>query len=188
MRNKMAIFDLDGTLFDTCDANYYAYAKACRFCGFNFDISRDMFKSDCFGKNYKAFLPDILNCSISDMCKIHEEKKRCYPSFLRRYCKKNEFLFDIIGAIKNEYYIVTVTTAARVNAEIVMSMFDCDGLFDAIVTSEDVERLKPDPEGYLYAMKLFSIDPGSTMLFEDSDDSIETAIGLGISAYQVKCY
>lgn len=34
MKNKLAIFDMDGTLFDTKDVNYRAYKFAIEQCGF----------------------------------------------------------------------------------------------------------------------------------------------------------
>ncbi len=37
MKNKLAIFDLDGTLFDTKDVNYYAYKDAMSSLNYNLD-------------------------------------------------------------------------------------------------------------------------------------------------------
>ena len=37
MKNKLAIFDLDGTLFDTVPANFAAYERVLRKYGFSLD-------------------------------------------------------------------------------------------------------------------------------------------------------
>jgi len=41
-------------------------------------------------------------------------------------------------------------------------------LFDAILTSEDFDRSKPDPDCYLKAAKRFGIQPNNCIVFEDS--------------------
>jgi HAD superfamily hydrolase (TIGR01509 family) len=41
-------------------------------------------------------------------------------------------------------------------------------LFDAILTSEDFERSKPDPDCYLKAAERFGVNPEDCVVFEDS--------------------
>ena len=55
----LALFDLDGTLFDTHDANFYAYKQALSTYGIELD--RSYFRNKCFRRNYRDFLPELLN-------------------------------------------------------------------------------------------------------------------------------
>lgn len=49
---KLAMFDLDGTLFDTNKANYLSYKEACNgFC----DVSEDFFTSIVWEKTIRLF-------------------------------------------------------------------------------------------------------------------------------------
>ena len=43
MKKYLALFDLDGTLFDTTDVNYYAYKDA--LSSFGVELTRDYFIS-----------------------------------------------------------------------------------------------------------------------------------------------
>lgn len=58
MKDKLAIFDLDGTLFDTSRVNYLAYKNALN--KFDFDIDYTYYKNFCEGKHYCEFLQSIV--------------------------------------------------------------------------------------------------------------------------------
>ena len=73
MKNKLAIFDLDGTLFDTCDVNFMAYKHSMKKNGFELDY--EYFCSACSGRHYKYFLPLLNVCDDLIMEAIHKQKK-----------------------------------------------------------------------------------------------------------------
>ena len=52
-------------------------------------------------------------------------------------------------------------------------------LFDMIVTNQDVENPKPNPEGYLTIMKHYDILKSNTLIFEDSPKGIKAAYDSG---------
>lgn len=182
MKDKLAIFDLDGTLFNTEDVNYFAYKKALEKYGY--DIEKEYFTKKCNGRHYTEFLPKIVeNESIID--NIHILKKEFYHSYLDK-ALLNEHLFQIIKLIKEEYYIAIVTTASRRNCEEILEHFMVKNLFDKIITQEDVEKVKPNPEGFIRAMNFFNIQPKSTIIYEDSQVGIEAAIKSEASVVAVK--
>ncbi len=57
-----------------------------------------------------------------------------------------------------------VTTGSKQNATEVLEHFGVRELFGLIVTGEDVEKQKPDPEGYCKAMAHFRVTPAETMI------------------------
>lgn len=183
-KEKLALFDLDGTLFDTRYINYHAYQKALSRWGY--DIDFNYFASQCNGKHYTEFLPKIVN-TTKNIEQIHNEKKNFYKQFLNKSIM-NEALFDIIMHLKNDYYIAVVTTASRKNTEDLLGHFKKNDEFDLIITHEDVHNVKPDPEGYLLAMEHFQIAAGNTIIFEDSLVGIEAATKSGAQVFVVKGY
>lgn len=184
MKTKLALFDLDGTLFDTRKINYNAYSKA--LLEYGYKINYDYFSTYCNGKHYKEFLPAIVKCPTV-IEEIHRKKKSYYSTFLSD-AVVNEALFSIIKEIRRTYYIVLVTTASRKNTLELLEFYQKRSLFDLLITQEDVKKKKPDPEGFLKAMKYFKIHPKDTIIFEDSDVGVEAAIKSGGCVYVVKGY
>jgi len=172
MKTKLALFDLDGTLFDTGEVNFMAYKTALEECGFSLD--HDYYVDKCNGMQYKVFLPGIVGHNVEIMERVHIRKKALYESFLNR-AKINKHLFSIARALKEDYYIAIVTTASKKNTMEILNYFHKTDLFDLILTQEDIQQPKPDPEGFLKAMEYFKINGENTVIFEDSQVGIMAA-------------
>lgn len=184
-RKNLAIFDLDGTLFDTKDTNYCAYKEALR--KFGFDIEYNYYCTHCNGKYYVDFLPDIVGNNKTILEKIHNEKKSLYNKYLYK-AKLNEHLLNIIRLIRDKYFIAIVTTASRKNCNEILRKFNIDKLFDLVITKEDITKVKPDPEGFNKAMDYFGILAKNTIIFEDSDIGLAAAKATKAKYYKVFGY
>ena len=175
LKNKLAIFDLDGTLFDTKDVNYNAYQNAIRMTEIDVKIDYDDFCKLYNGKNYREFLPKIIpNISEEQLKKIHNFKKNIYQEHLDK-AKKNDLLFSMIEEIKEKFYISIVTNASKKNVKDILEKFSVKNLFDLLITQEDVKNPKPSAEGFLKAMNYFNISKENTIIFEDSEIGIQAA-------------
>lgn len=183
-RKKLAIFDLDGTLFNTDEVNYCAYRDA--FKEFGTELDRAFFVSECNGRHYKEFAPRIMG-SDEHIEEVHKLKKENYSKYLDK-AVMNVHLFEIIRLIKNEYIIALVTTASRKNTEDILNHFEVLDLFDCLITQEDITKTKPDPEGFITTMKRFNIEPKETVIFEDSDVGILAAQRSGASVMTVNAF
>ncbi len=184
MKNKLAMFDMDGTLFDTKDVNYHSYKMALE--ELDYTISYDFYCKECNGRLYKQFLPEITNGASDEIIeKIHERKKELYDNFLDKAII-NKHLFNIIELIKKEYNIALVTTASRKNTMDILKKFGKENDFDLILTHNDISKAKPDPEGFLKAMEYFNVQAADSLIFEDSKPGIEAAIASGATVYVAK--
>lgn len=185
-KKKLAIFDLDGTLFDTKKVNYTAYSQALAECNLHCGIDYQFYCDFCNGNSYRVFLPQIvLGIMEAEMQKVHEAKKRIYKNCLA-HARKNEHLFSIISLIKREYLVAVVTTASRENTEDILNCFGVKDMFDFIITQEDVKNTKPEPEGFWRAMSMAGVPPEDTIIFEDSETGVKAASASG--AKYVKVY
>lgn len=182
MKTKLAIFDLDGTLFDTREVNYLSYKAA--LSEYGFQLERSYYYNECNGRFYKEFLPPISTSAQDVLENIHKFKKNIYSKHLSS-AKINRHLFHIINAIKKEYYAAVVTTASKKNCMDILNHFQVEELFDLILTHEDVAQVKPDPEGFCKAMEFFQIAPEQTMIFEDSREGLQAATASGAIVFKV---
>lgn len=184
MKNKLVLCDLDGTLYDTSDVNYASYKQALNENGYQIDYN--FFTNYCNGRNYKDFIPKIVpSCDQDFLQNIHIRKKEIYKSNLN-LAKRNTFLFDILKALKKDCYVAVITTASRRNCQEILEYFGDTEVFDTIVSQEDVKKLKPDPEAYLFGMKYFNISPENTLIFEDSKIGIDAAFKSGANVMRIE--
>lgn len=181
-KTKLAIFDLDGTLFDTKDVNYFSYKEALSDYGVEIDYL--YFCRECNGKKYTDFLPKLFPFSEKDLLDIHAKKKQLYKKYLDK-AGVNNSLFDIIEGIKSNYYIALVTTASKANTDQILSFFGKEKCFDLIITQDEIVKPKPDPEGFEKAVRYFNVDRDNVIIFEDSDVGIEAAKKITSKVYKI---
>lgn len=182
---KLIMVDLDGTLFDTKEVNFLAYQEAIKPYGY--DIDYKYYCEYCNGRHYLDFLPQITTTDVNVLKEMHERKKAAYSKHLGA-SRLNEGLLDILKLAKNVAKIVLVTTASKENTYDILQQFELLAFFDAILTHEDVNKVKPDPEGFIKAMEMFSVEAKDSIIFEDSNVGIEAAEQSGAQCFVVKGY
>lgn len=187
-KEKLALFDLDGTLFDTKEVNFAAYMKAIEENGLHANVDYKFFCEQCNGRDYRFFLPLMLP-DISDEVieKIHQHKIKCYSQLLGR-AKRNHALFSLIETLKKEYIVAVVTTASKKNTYDILQFFGADNIFDFIISKEDVKNVKPHPECFIKAMEIAGIEAKNTLIFEDSETGLEAAEKSGANFLRVYGY
>lgn len=187
-RKKLAIFDLDGTLFDTKNVNFTAYTQALADCGIQVEVDYQYYCNFCNGNSYKVFLPKIVpEISEEQLRDVHERKKALYKDHLG-LAKINRHLFCIIDTIRTDYQIALATTASRKNAVDILTEFSVIDKFDIIITQEDVRNIKPNPECYLKAADKAHVSIFQTIIFEDSEVGLRAAKASGASYVKVYGY
>ena len=60
-----------------------------------------------------------------------------------------------------------------------MKLSALDSYLDLIVSNQDVENGKPDPEMYLKAMHNLNVNPSECLILEDNEHGIQAAIASG---------
>ena len=178
---KLVIVDLDGTLFDTKDINYYAYKEA--IAPYGYDIDYKYYCDFCNGRHYLDFLPPITTNDKDILTAMHNAKKIAFKNHLDKAIL-NEVLVDVIRLLKSEYKTAIVTTASKENCYDILKQFNLVNLFDLILTHDDITKSKPDPEGFFKAMKHFGVSKEDTIIFEDSEVGFEAARQSGAFYYK----
>lgn len=187
-KKKLALFDMDGTLYDTKDVNFRSYKEALETVGIYSKIDYRYYCDFCNGNDYKIFLPILVPGITEEQLKlVHEEKIRRYPKNLQ-YARENKALFSLMETMKMDYVIALVTTASSQNTKDILFAFGREKCFDFLICKEDVENTKPNPEGFLIAMEKAGINEENTIIFEDSDTGIEAANQSGAAYVRVYGY
>ena len=178
--------DLDDTLVQTDALNSAAYRLAIREAGV--EIPEGYFEEHCSGRHYRDFLPEILGSEVSAerMEAVHERKKELYSACIDR-ARPNLPLCRMLEDLRATglWCTALVTTGNTRNSSEILQHFGLTGLFDAVITASDVEKQKPDGEGYEKAMAMLGIPPERTVIVEDSETGLQAARASGAHVWKI---
>jgi beta-phosphoglucomutase len=178
------MFDLDGTLVDTRAANYAAYAGALAEVGVTIDAQT--FEVLAHGRNWRWFLPRILGPEAADQAgAVAARKAELYPALVGE-ARPNPRMVALAKAAHGHVPTCVVTTASAANARAVLVRHGLAGLFDLVVSGDDVARHKPDPEAYALAAARLGVAPARCLAFEDSDPGAASAAAAGMAVIRVE--
>lgn len=93
--------------------------------------------------------------------RFHQKMEKFLNHYEQDSAKKSSLFPDTIPVLKTldelGVKIGLVTNTSRKAVDVILEIHGLTGYFDVIVTREDVRRLKPDPEGILYAIKRLGV-------------------------------
>lgn len=177
-RFKAVLFDFDGVLGKTMADNYQAWRYA--FSQYNIEMD----KNEYFvleGLNTKKVAEHFLKNKTKDEKVINDlvALKEQY------YLENNSFSFYegvefLISKLKENGYKLGLVSAAnylRLSKTVSSDFLD---KLDVIITGDKVKKCKPDPEPYLSAAQILSLNPADCVVVENAPLGIESAKAAGM--------
>ncbi len=189
------IFDFDGVLVDSERLHFKAFNRV--FSKFSFQLSQDQYYDRFLGLSDQELLAVInnerhLSLSSQQFKDLLGQKAKLFkemassdaaiidgvPQFLKMLCDNKIPMAVCSGALLSEIEMI-------LNGAGLSSYFEC------IVSSEQVKKGKPDPEGFLLALKMLnkklgkSINPQNCIVIEDSRWGLEAAIAAEMKAVAI---
>ena len=107
------------------------------------------------------------------------------------YRQINQFRFydeieSILSIVKNgQYKIGLVTGASRDRIQNTLTI-DIKDYFDNIITADDVENGKPNPEPYIKSCELLGVLPENAIVIENARLGIQSAKSAGCKCYAIE--
>ncbi len=77
------------------------------------------------------------------------------------------------------------TMSDRDDALHILRSLEIEESFDQVLTREDVENPKPDPEIYLLAARKLSVQPNDCLVLEDSPNGVQAGVAAGMNVIAV---
>ena len=175
------IFDFDGVVGDTMNDNFVAWEQA--FSSFQVKITQiDYFLLECMGRFQIA----------DELMKKHHMMDINKSELVNRkeqyYAKHHTFklypeIMDILSLIKENCFkigLVTGASKSRIQNTIDKALLN---YFSIIITSDDVENGKPDPEPYLKAIEALNVDASHCLVIENAQLGIQSAKKAGCKCF-----
>ena len=175
------LFDMDGVLIDSLDSWWHALNSALRKFKHH-TITRDEFIQTYWGHDLKANLIRLhLNPEVAQFCNITYGDNLTY---IKIYPDTKPTLHAL-----SAYKKAIITNTPTDCAQHILNKFSITSYFDAIITSDDVTKAKPDPEIVYKACDHLRVKPKNVILVGDTDSDVKagktagcTVIGLNIDA------
>ena len=165
----MVIFDWDGTLADTQEVIVLAFQKVLRKVGC--EVS-DEFLERRIGIGAKNMFREALEIAKirydEEMINRLLEEKTKIHLMLNPKIKLFDGVTDLLEALRP---LVKLALATMSNREVIEKTLREKGIksyFDLVITADEVEKPKPDPEAFLKCAEAMRCKPEKCVVIEDS--------------------
>jgi beta-phosphoglucomutase len=179
------LFDFDGVLLDSEPLHCACWAKV--LAPFGVKLDWEYYRDHYLGVADRDMIPKIAAgldppVDAGTLWAEYPNKRDC----LRRCLEHPPFseqLAGLLAGLWRQYKLAVVSTSARVEVEPPLVVGGIRQYFEAVVTGEDTERHKPEPDPYLYAARL--INAKNPLVIEDSAPGIASGQAAGFEVLAV---
>jgi HAD superfamily hydrolase (TIGR01509 family) len=176
------IFDLDGTLVRTNELIYASFNHLMdRHLGRRMEPAEivALFGPPEEGAIEKVFGPERTPALMKELLEFYAAQHSTLADV-------HEGIEEVLQFLKERgIRIALFTGKGRWTTGITLSAFGLDGFFDLIVTGNDVERHKPDPEGIRQALDRFGLRPSQALMVGDSVSDAKAGNAAGVRVASV---
>lgn len=181
---KALIFDLDGTISDSLPVHIETWNEVGKKYGFVFD---PQIIYELTGRPTIEFA----NCII-ERENVNEKPEVLVRLKHEAFWESAHKLIPIeeVTAIVKKYHGVLPmaigTGASRKSAETQLNALELTHYFDYIVSANEVNKHKPEPDTFLECARLMGVEPQYCQVFEDGDLGITAAETAGMFITDVR--
>ena len=192
---KAVIFDFDGVISNSEPSHFAAVNKV--LADFNIQIGEKDYYAEYLGfTDYELFesvakkhKTDYNGISIETLI---ERKAFFFQELIRQSNHLIDGIVELVAEIKkNNIKLAINSGACLADIKVMLAGSAIENSFDVIVAADDVEKGKPDPEGYLLALEKLNrisdtpISAGQCVVIEDSHWGILSAKKAGMKVIAV---
>jgi beta-phosphoglucomutase len=180
---QAVIFDMDGVLVDTYRAHCLSWLELAEAEGLHFTEAEF---AATFGRTSREIIAHLWSGARYDDARIAELDRRKEAAFRRLI--ESDFpampgAAELLRSLHDAGFRLAVgSSGPPENVALVLDRLGAKGLFEAIVTGEDVTRGKPDPEVFLVAARRLGVPPSRCAVIEDAPAGVAAANAAGMAS------
>jgi len=175
---KYILFDHDGVLVDTEFWYYKAAERALADIGLTLDKQQYLWDmAQGLGSWVQAKAAGIDEPTLN---KRRVARDAYYQKYLRTEAIEIEGVVDDLAELSRYARMAIVTTAKRVDFELIHENRQIRQFMDFVLVRDDYELAKPHPEPYLTALRRFGASKEEALVVEDSGRGLSSAVAAGI--------
>lgn len=173
---KLAIFDMDGLLFDTERNMYEANTEVMEKYGYQQDFDAYLTTMGMAGDNFLNQLYAIHGRDYPAVKISKESGELAHQRVLQNGPKIKEGIPELLDFFRQKGVKMCVASSTRYRT--VCTYLDMAGIsdyFEFVVGGEMVTKSKPDPEVHFICCRKAGVDPRDALVLEDSENGIHAA-------------
>jgi HAD superfamily hydrolase (TIGR01509 family) len=175
---RCVIYDCDGVLFDSIEANMRLYNDLCSAVG-RIPLKEEEIKYVHTHTVYEAIHYIFGEESGLEKRALESLKQIDLREYIV-YLKMEPYLLQILNLLKANGIIRVINTNRTTSMKHIMERFHLWPFFDMVVTALDVKNPKPHPESIEKIIQKFNLNKEETVFVGDSEVDQQTAKSAGI--------
>ncbi len=185
-RARSIIFDCDGTLVDSMPVHFLAWHATMVRHGIVFPEDRFY----ALGGMPSHRIIEMLSHEqgvVLDASVVAIEKEQ---AFLDRIALLEPIgpIMSLASSLRGIKPMAVASGGFRAIIDRQLQHVGCEGWFDAIVTAEDTQRHKPEPDVFLEAARRLNTGATECLVFEDADLGVEAAARAGMPCVDIRSF
>lgn len=186
-RSMGVIFDMDGVLVDSARAHFKSWRLLAEECGTT--VTDEQF-SATFGRHNGDIIPFLFGAvSGARLSELADRKETIYRDLIRAAPPLVEGAAGLLDGLHASGVRLAVgSSGPPANIRLVLEALGAIDKIDVIVSGDDVERGKPDPEVFRLACDQLDLPATDCVVIEDAPVGIQAARAAGAKTVAVLIY
>lgn len=177
------IFDCDGTLTDSMPVHYRAWREVMDSVDVEFAETRFYELAGVPGQKVMNAIAEHLAPDVQ--ARLLDRREELFFEMLSEV-KPIEPVIEIARQHRGDLKMAVASGSIRSSVSRQLEVVGIAEWFGAVVTAEDTERHKPEPDVFLEAARRLNAAPSTCRVYEDSDLGIEAAHRAGMEVVDVR--
>ena len=178
------VFDLDGVLIESEQVWDAAREELARERGATWDERATTDMMGMSSKEWSSYMHDRLGVPITP-AEINDDVVRRVAAAYQDHLPILPHAIETVQELARRWRLGVASSSNRPIIELVLDRMGVRNCFDAVVSSEEVERGKPAPDVYIAAARQLGVEPGDCVAVEDSTNGIKAAVAAGMRTIAV---
>lgn len=173
---KAALFDLDGVVFDTEKQYTRFWASEARRYHPEVKDLEYLIKGQTLYEILSRFFGDVSDKHHEIISRLNDFERKMTFEYVNGF-------EDFVGSLRAMGLKIAIVTSSNNEkmAQIYRQIPEFKPKVDIVLTADDFEESKPNPQCYLKAASIFGVEPNRCLVFEDSFNGLKAGRAAGMT-------